>query len=82
MRAARLVGGAAGHPAPPPGGDCRTPEAGHVHHRTPHLRALEAEAIHVFREVAAEPGKGREGRWAGTDKLECGLHVVQRTAIA
>lgn len=26
------------------------------------------------------PGKGREGRWAGTDKLECGLHVVQRTA--
>ena len=28
------------------------------------------------------PGKGREGRWAGTDKLECGLHVVQRTAAA
>jgi phosphoadenosine phosphosulfate reductase len=26
------------------------------------------------------PGKGREGRWAGTDKLECGLHVVQRSA--
>ncbi len=26
-------------------------------HRTPHLRALEAEAIHVFREVAAEPGR-------------------------
>jgi phosphoadenosine phosphosulfate reductase len=22
------------------------------------------------------PGKGREGRWAGTDKLECGIHVV------
>jgi phosphoadenosine phosphosulfate reductase len=22
------------------------------------------------------PGKGREGRWAGTDKLECGLHVA------
>ncbi len=22
------------------------------------------------------PGKGRAGRWAGTDKLECGLHVV------
>ena len=21
------------------------------------------------------PGSGREGRWAGTDKLECGLHV-------
>jgi phosphoadenosine phosphosulfate reductase len=29
------------------------------------------------------PGKGREGRWAGTDKLECGIHVVPaRTAAA
>ena len=23
-----------------------------------------------------QPGQGREGRWAGTDKLECGIHVV------
>jgi phosphoadenosine phosphosulfate reductase len=23
-----------------------------------------------------QPGAGREGRWAGTDKTECGLHVV------
>jgi phosphoadenosine phosphosulfate reductase len=22
-----------------------------------------------------QPGNGREGRWAGTDKTECGLHV-------
>jgi phosphoadenosine phosphosulfate reductase len=22
------------------------------------------------------PGSGREGRWAGTDKTECGLHVI------
>lgn len=22
------------------------------------------------------PGSGREGRWAGTDKTECGIHVV------
>ena len=22
-----------------------------------------------------QPGSGREGRWAGTDKVECGLHV-------
>ena len=22
-----------------------------------------------------QPGSGREGRWAGTDKTECGLHV-------
>lgn len=29
------------------------------------------------------PGAGREGRWAGTDKLECGIHVVPaRTAAA
>jgi phosphoadenosine phosphosulfate reductase len=21
-----------------------------------------------------QPGNGREGRWAGTDKTECGLH--------
>lgn len=24
------------------------------------------------------PGQGREGRWAGTEKLECGLHVASR----
>ena len=24
------------------------------------------------------PGSGREGRWAGQDKTECGLHVVQQ----
>ena len=23
-----------------------------------------------------QPGQGRDGRWAGTDKLECGLHVI------
>jgi phosphoadenosine phosphosulfate reductase len=23
------------------------------------------------------PGAGREGRWAGTSKIECGLHVVK-----
>jgi phosphoadenosine phosphosulfate reductase len=23
-----------------------------------------------------QPGAGRDGRWAGTDKLECGLHVA------
>ena len=23
-----------------------------------------------------QPGDGREGRWAGTDKTECGIHVV------
>jgi phosphoadenosine phosphosulfate reductase len=24
-----------------------------------------------------QPGSGREGRWAGTGKVECGIHVVQ-----
>jgi phosphoadenosine phosphosulfate reductase len=26
------------------------------------------------------PGTGREGRWAGTDKTECGLHVEEPSA--
>jgi phosphoadenosine phosphosulfate reductase len=26
--------------------------------------------------VCTQPGSGRDGRWAGTDKLECGLHVA------
>jgi phosphoadenosine phosphosulfate reductase len=25
-----------------------------------------------------QPGSGREGRWAGLDKTECGLHVVRQ----
>ena len=24
------------------------------------------------------PGEGRSGRWAGSDRLECGLHLVPR----
>jgi phosphoadenosine phosphosulfate reductase len=26
--------------------------------------------------VCTQPGDGREGRWAGTAKLECGIHVA------
>ena len=26
---------------------------------------------------STQPGKGREGRWAGTDKTECGIHTVK-----
>ena len=26
--------------------------------------------------VCTQPGDGREGRWAGTGKLECGIHVA------
>ena len=25
------------------------------------------------------PGAGREGRWAGTDRIECGLHLPSTT---
>ncbi|MGZ4290528.1 MAG: phosphoadenosine phosphosulfate reductase domain-containing protein, partial [Gaiellaceae bacterium] len=24
---------------------------------------------------STQPGKGREGRWAGTERTECGLHT-------
>jgi phosphoadenosine phosphosulfate reductase len=27
------------------------------------------------------PGEGREGRWAGTDKIECGIHTVPSTEV-
>ncbi len=29
---------------------------------------------------STEPGAGREGRWAGTDRTECGLHVPKQVA--
>jgi phosphoadenosine phosphosulfate reductase len=25
---------------------------------------------------STQPGEGRAGRWAGTDKTECGIHTV------
>ena|SRR3712207_3097939 len=28
------------------------------------------------------PGEGREGRWAGTDKVECGIHVIPARSAA
>jgi phosphoadenosine phosphosulfate reductase len=28
------------------------------------------------------PGKGREGRWSGTDKTECGIHTVKSAEVA
>jgi phosphoadenosine phosphosulfate reductase len=28
------------------------------------------------------PGRGREGRWAGTEKVECGIHTVASADIA
>jgi phosphoadenosine phosphosulfate reductase len=27
------------------------------------------------------PGKGREGRWAGTDKTECGIHTIPSNEV-
>jgi phosphoadenosine phosphosulfate reductase len=28
------------------------------------------------------PGKGREGRWAGTEKTECGIHTVPSSEVS
>jgi len=28
------------------------------------------------------PGKGREGRWAGTDKTECGIHTIPSSEVS
>jgi phosphoadenosine phosphosulfate reductase len=30
---------------------------------------------------STKPGKGREGRWAGTDKTECGIHTVSSAEV-
>ena len=31
---------------------------------------------------STQPGSGRSGRWAGTDKVECGIHTVTSAEIA
>jgi phosphoadenosine phosphosulfate reductase len=31
---------------------------------------------------STQPGAGREGRWAGTGKVECGIHTVSRDELA
>ncbi len=31
---------------------------------------------------STQPGKGREGRWAGTGRVECGIHTVPSAAIS
>jgi phosphoadenosine phosphosulfate reductase len=46
-----------------------------------HERDLPYNALHdqgyesIGCAPCTQPGSGREGRWAGTDKTECGLHV-------
>jgi phosphoadenosine phosphosulfate reductase len=30
---------------------------------------------------STQPGKGREGRWAGTDKVECGIHTIPSAEV-
>ena len=30
---------------------------------------------------STQPGSGRSGRWAGTEKLECGIHTVPSTDV-
>lgn len=47
-----------------------------------HARDLPYNALHdrgyesIGCAVCTLPGAGREGRWAGTDRTECGLHVT------
>jgi phosphoadenosine phosphosulfate reductase len=31
---------------------------------------------------STQPGEGREGRWAGTGKVECGIHTVSKDELA
>lgn len=31
--------------------------------------------------TCTKPGSGREGRWAGTEKTECGLHLPDQAAV-
>jgi phosphoadenosine phosphosulfate reductase len=31
---------------------------------------------------STQPGQGREGRWAGTGKVECGIHTVSKDELA
>jgi len=31
---------------------------------------------------STQPGSGRSGRWAGTDKVECGIHTVRSADVA
>jgi phosphoadenosine phosphosulfate reductase len=31
---------------------------------------------------STQPGAGREGRWAGTEKVECGIHTVSTVELA
>jgi phosphoadenosine phosphosulfate reductase len=30
---------------------------------------------------STQPGKGREGRWSGTDKTECGIHTIPSSEV-
>ena len=31
---------------------------------------------------STQPGKGREGRWVGSDRVECGIHTVSSAEVA
>ena len=50
-------------------------------------RALPYNALHdqgyasIGDAHSTQPGAGREGRWAGTDKTECGIHTVPSAEV-
>ncbi len=47
-------------------------------HELPHNPLHDREYSSIGCAPCTLPGSGREGRWAGEDKTECGLHVVKR----
>lgn len=54
----------------------------YIRERDLHYNALHDRGYDSIGDThSTEPGKGREGRWAGTDKTECGIHTVPTKEI-
>ena len=45
-------------------------------HRLPYNRLHDRGYASIGDTHSTQPGEGREGRWAGTDRTECGLHTT------
>jgi phosphoadenosine phosphosulfate reductase len=55
---------------------------GYIHERELPYNALHDRGYDSIGDVHSTlPGKGREGRWAGTEKTECGIHTVTSTEV-
>jgi phosphoadenosine phosphosulfate reductase len=54
----------------------------YIHERELPYNALHDRGYDSIGDVHSTlPGKGREGRWAGTEKTECGIHTVTSTEV-